>query len=150
MNDAYNLRRFVAAQDGVLDSVIEELTAGEKRGHWMWYIFPQIKGLGHSAVAQTFAISTRGEAEAYANHSILGPRLKICTQLVINVEERTIDEIFGHPDYLKFRSSMTLFMGLAPSKDTSIFKDALDKYFSGKPDELTLRILKTLCRESEL
>jgi uncharacterized protein (DUF1810 family) len=106
----------------------------------MWYIFPQIKGLGLSTVAQRFAISCRQEAEAYLEHAILGSRLRECTQLVINVEGRSMEQIFYYPDNLKFRSSMTLFMN--STTDNQIFKDALQKYFEGKPDQLTLGILK--------
>ena len=122
------------------EKVLHELGTGQKLGHWMWYIFPQIKGLGLSTVAQRFAISCRQEAEAYLEHAILGSRLRECTQLVINVEGRSIEQIFYYPDNLKFRSSMTLFMN--STTDNQIFKDALQKYFEGKPDQLTLGILK--------
>jgi uncharacterized protein (DUF1810 family) len=140
MSDIYNLQRFVEAQNQNYEKVLHELGTGQKLGHWMWYIFPQIKGLGLSTVAQRFAISCRQEAETYLEHAILGSRLRECTQLVINVEGRSIEQIFYYPDNLKFRSSMTLFMN--STTDNQIFKDALQKYFEGKPDQLTLGILK--------
>lgn len=140
MSDIYNLQRFVEAQNQVYEEVLHELGNGQKIGHWMWYIFPQVKGLGLTAKAQRFAISCQQEAEAYIEHSVLGARLRECTQLVINVEGRSVEQIFYYPDNLKFRSSMTLFMN--STKDNQIFKDALQKYFEGKPDELTLSILK--------
>lgn len=140
MSDIYNLQRFVEAQNQVYEKVLLELGSGQKIGHWMWYIFPQIKGLGVSTVAQRYAISCLHEAEAYIEHSVLGTRLRECTQLVINVEGRSAEQIFYYPDNLKFRSSMTLFMN--STKDNQIFKDALQKYFEGKPDQLTLGILK--------
>ena len=142
MDDTYNLRRFVDAQDRVIDQVLEELAAGEKRGHWMWFVFPQIQGLGQSAMAQEFSIKSKAEAQSYAAHEILGPRLKECTRLVIAVEGRSIKQIFDYPDYLKFRSSMTLFM--ACTADNALFKSAIDKYFDGKPDQSTLDILASL------
>lgn len=139
MSDPYNLERFVKAQNGVFERVCAELREGRKRSHWMWFIFPQIKGLGHSITAQEFALSSLQEAEAYLNHPILGPRLKQCTQLVNQIEGRTVDEIFGYPDNLKFRSSMTLFAQLA--NDNQLFREALEKYFDGEPDPLTLKRL---------
>jgi uncharacterized protein (DUF1810 family) len=134
--DPYNLSRFVKAQNPVFEQVCSELGGGHKRSHWMWFIFPQIKGLGHSYTAIEFAISSRAEAEAYLQHPILGPRLKHCTQLVLNIEGRTIEDIFGYPDNLKFRSSMTLFADV--TLDNRVFKDALQKYFGGEQDRLTL------------
>lgn len=139
MNDIYNLRRFVDAQSGVFDQVVSELTLGRKRSHWMWFIFPQIRGLGHSAMAERYAISSRAEAAAYTEHEILGPRLRQCTRLVIDVPGRSISEIFGYPDDLKFRSSMTLFHACAA--DNAIFGESLKKYFAGEPDAATLRLL---------
>lgn len=134
--DPYNLDRFVQAQDGVFDRVLKELRSGVKVGHWMWFIFPQIKGLGRSPISIEFAISSRDEARAYLQHSVLGPRLKECTQLVLLVEGRSAEEIFGSPDDMKFRSSMTLFAQVSPDDD--IFLRALQKYFGGVPDRLTL------------
>jgi len=140
MNEDYNLQRFVEAQDKVYEAVLDELRVGQKCGHWMWYIFPQVKGLGRSGMAQKFAITSQEEAEAYLEHPVLGSRLRECTQLVINVEGRSAEQIFYNPDSLKFRSCMTLFM--TATTDHNIFKDALLKYFEGKPDELTLDILR--------
>ena len=140
MRDEYNLQRFMGPQDQVYAAVLDELRAGEKRGHWMWYIFPQIKGLGHSVMAQKFAITSQEEAKAYLEHPVLGSRLRECTGLVINVEGRSAEEIFYYPDNLKFRSCMTLFMHTTSRND--IFQNALLKYFEGKPDQLTLDILR--------
>jgi uncharacterized protein (DUF1810 family) len=139
MTDDYNLQRFLEAQGYVYNAVLDELRAGKKSAHWMWYIFPQIKGLGHSGTAQKFAITSLEEAKAYLQHPVLGPRLRECTQLVLNMEGHSAEEIFGYPDNLKFRSCMTLFMTATP--DNKVFKDALLKYFDGKPDTLTLDIL---------
>jgi len=136
LKDPYNLQRFVEAQSSVFEQVISELRQGRKRGHWMWFIFPQIGGLGHSATAVRFAISSRQEAEAYLNHPILGPRLRECTRLLTLVEGRSIEEILGSPDDLKFRSSLTLFARVTP--DNRIFQDALDKFYGGEYDALTL------------
>ena len=137
--DPFNLQRFVDAQAQVIVDVLAELRDGRKRSHWMWFIFPQIAGLGSSPTAQHYAISSRKEAEAYFEHPLLGPRLRQCTELVNQVPNRTIEEIFGYPDNLKFRSSMTLFANVAPSEHT--FRAALDKYFSGQPDSATLALL---------
>jgi uncharacterized protein (DUF1810 family) len=139
VNDPYNLRRFVDAQDAVFEQVCAELRDGRKRGHWMWFIFPQIEGLGHSALARRFAISSREEAEAYLKHPVLGPRLRECSRLVTLVEKRSIDQIFGYPDDLKFRSSMTLFAHATP--ENQVFKDALQKYFAAEFDRSTLERL---------
>ena len=136
MNDPYDLQRFVDAQNAVFEQVCSELRAGCKQGHWMWFVFPQLKGLGHSWMASKFGISSRGEAEAYLGHSILGPRLRECTRLVNLGEGRSIEHIFGYPDHLKFRSSMTLFAHVASDKE--VFINALQKYFGGLPDGLTL------------
>jgi uncharacterized protein (DUF1810 family) len=138
-SDPHNLQRFVDAQAPVFEQVLAELRAGRKRTHWMWFIFPQIAGLGSSPMAQRYAISGRSEAEAYLQHSILGPRLTQCTRLVNDVLNRTIDEIFGYPDDLKFRSSITLFSAVAPGE--AVFRAALDKYFAGQPDSATLALL---------
>lgn len=140
MNETYNLQRFIDAQNRIYGEIINELQQGQKRGHWMWYIFPQIKGLARSPMAQEFSISSLEEARDYLKNPILGTRLRQCTQLVLNIENRNINQIFGHPDNLKFRSSMTLF--LHATKDNKIFKDALLKYCKGELDKLTLDILK--------
>jgi uncharacterized protein (DUF1810 family) len=139
MSNDYNLYRFRDAQERVYDTVLDELRAGRKSSHWIWFIFPQITGLGRSGIAQQFAIGSLNEAKAYLQHPVLGPRLSACTQLVLDVNGRSTEEIFGYPDHLKFRSCMTLF--LAATTDNAIFKDALLKYFDGKPDQLTLEIL---------
>ncbi|TPG78474.1 DUF1810 domain-containing protein [Pseudomonas arsenicoxydans] len=137
--DAFNLPRFVQAQDPVFEWVQEELNAGKKRRHWMWFIFPQFAGLGGSEMSRYFAIRSEKEAVAYLEHPLLGPRLCTCTQLVLNVKQRSITEIFGHPDDLKFHSSMTLFAQVAPDK--SLFHRALEQYFHGIPDDWTLSLL---------
>ena len=139
MNDLYNLQRFLSAQAPTYDTVLTELRSGTKASHWIWFIFPQIAGLGRSATAQQFAITSLDEAKAYLQHPVLGPRLRECTQLVLDVNGRSAEEIFGYPDYLKFRSCMTLFMSASP--DNMMFKDALDTYFDGQPDTLTLNLL---------
>jgi len=140
MGDPYNLQRFIEAQDPGYRKIIIELKTGQKYGHWMWYIFPQIEGLGESAMSRRYAIASRAEAEAYLEHPLLGLRLRECTQLVLNVEGHSIGHIFHYPDDLKFRSCMTLFEDA--SRDGDVFRDALLKYFGGIPDQLTLDILK--------
>jgi uncharacterized protein (DUF1810 family) len=135
--EVFDLRRFVEAQSAVIERVYEELRAGEKRSHWMWFIFPQIRGLGRSAMAEKYAISSREEAVAYGEHEILGGRLRECTRLVNEVEGRTAGEIFGFPDDLKFHSSTTLFA--ATAADPRVFAKALEKYFGGKRDGETMR-----------
>ena len=139
MNDLYNLQRFVDAQQQVITSVMAELKQGRKRGHWIWFIFPQLKGLGRSANSEFFGISSVQEAAAYLQHSVLGPRLRDCTQLVNAVERSSAEDIFGEIDAMKFRSSMTLFAKALP--DNQIFIDALTKYFEGKPDGVTIERL---------
>ena len=134
--DPYDLQRFVDAQSHCFTQVCRELSEGHKQSHWMWFIFPQLRGLGHSAMANRYAISSRNEAEAYLKNPILGSRLRHCTQLVMLVEGRSIDQIFEDPDHLKFRSSMTLFASTAI--ENTLFKDALQKYFAGKRDQLTI------------
>jgi uncharacterized protein (DUF1810 family) len=140
LNDPYHLQRFVDAQRAVFERVCAELSAGKKNGHWMWFIFPQLEGLGHSQTATRFAISSRQEAAAYLQHRVLGPRLRKCSRLVILLEGLSISEIFAHPDDKKFRSSMTLFANIA--SDNQVFTDALQKYFAGEPDRLTIERLK--------
>ena len=135
--DRYDLKRFEAAQEGVYARVCEELKAGEKRSHWMWFIFPQMRGLGRSPMAERFAIGSLEEARAYLGHAVLGGRLRECTELVNAVEGRTASEIFGFPDDLKFCSSMTLFAKAGDEKG-SPFEEALRKYFQGRMDKGTL------------
>lgn len=137
--DPYGLKRFVDAQNPCFERACSELRDGRKTGHWMWFIFPQIKGLGHSPLARKFAISSREEAAAYLRQSILGPRLRECTRLVNFTEGRSIEQIFGYPDDLKFRSCMTLFAHA--TADNQVFIDALQKYCGGRFDPLTLERL---------
>ena len=134
--DPYNLERFVEAQAIFYQQVLQELHAGKKTGHWMWFIFPQIRGLGYSPMAQRFAISGRAEAESYLQHPVLGPRLTECTRLINQLDGRSIEDILGNIDSLKFRSSMTLFAQVA--KNNQIFVEGITKYCSGEFDELTL------------
>lgn len=135
MTDHFNLERFVRAQDPVIEDVRSELRAGRKDSHWMWFIFPQVRGLGSSPTAEKYAIGSREEAEAYLAHPVLGPRLRECTELMNAVQDKSIGQILGYPDDLKFRSSMTLFSIVA--NDNGVFRKALDKYFNGEPDPLT-------------
>ena len=137
----YDLERFVDAQRPVYEEARAELRRGRKQSHWMWFIFPQIEGLGRSETARMYAISSREEAEAYLEHPVLGPRLRECTRLVNLVEGRSAEEVFGRPDDLKFRSSMTLFAHAA--SDNEVFMEALRKYFGGAFDPLTLERLRS-------
>jgi uncharacterized protein (DUF1810 family) len=140
--DGYDLERFVRAQEGVYEQACAELRAGRKRTHWMWFIFPQIKGLGSSEMAMRYAIASIEEAKAYLEHPVLGSRLRECTQTVLDVKGKTAEEIFGYPDNLKFHSSMTLFAQAAEiSEEDLVFSQALDKYFEGKEDAGTIERL---------
>ena len=130
------MQRFVDAQQPTYATALGELRAGRKRSHWMWFIFPQVAGLGRSTMAQEFALSSLDEAAAYLAHPLLGPRLRECTALVAGIEGRSIGEILSYPDDMKFRSSMTLFARAAPEEP--IFALCLQKYFAGEPDPLTL------------
>ncbi|SEH43382.1 Uncharacterized protein, DUF1810 family [Methylobacterium sp. 275MFSha3.1] len=141
MSDTYDLGRFVAAQEGVYGRALAELQAGDKRSHWMWFIFPQIAGLGASPMAQRYAIGSLAEAQAYAAHPVLGARLRACTAAVNAVAGRSAHAIFGSPDDLKFRSSVTLFARAVPEEP--VFADALARYFAGVPDPRTLAKLGT-------
>ena len=136
METDFDLERFVQAQAPVYATVLKELRAGHKRTHWMWFIFPQLDGLGHSEMARRYAIRSGDEAAAYLAHPVLGPRLRECATIVVSLDGHAVDEIFGHPDDLKFRSSMTLFADVAP--DEAVFQDCIDKYFDGEPDDETL------------
>ena len=136
VHDPFHLQRFVDAQAGVFDQALAELREGRKRSHWMWFIFPQIAGLGSSPMAQRFAISDPEEALTYLRHPLLGPRLRQCTEAVNQLSGLTVEEIFGYPDDLKFCSSITLFAAVDP--DEQIFRTALEKYFRGEPDPATL------------
>ena len=140
MTDPFDLERFVGAQSPVYERVLAELRRGRKQSHWMWFIFPQLAGLGHSAMAQRFAIASSEEAAAYLAHGVLGPRLRECTALVNGVEGRTISEILGSPDDLKFCSSMTLFAAVS---DETEFSSAIAKYYGGTRDRRTLDLLQS-------
>jgi len=139
MSDPYDLDRFVRAQDPVYQRVREELKAGRKQSHWMWFIFPQISGLGMSEMSRRYAIASLDEARAYLAHPVLGPRLREVTGLVNAVSGRTAHEIFSSPDDQKFRSEMTLFARAAT--DNAVFTEALRKYFSSAEDPRTLALL---------
>src|SRR6266700_5882941 len=132
MQDPFDLQRFVAAQQDVYQRACAELCNGLKRSHWMWFIFPQISGLGHSETSRKYAISCADEAAAYLRHPVLGPRLRECTRLALATEGRSIHQILGSPDDLKFHSCMTLFTRVAP--DEPLFGAALRKYFDGALD----------------
>jgi uncharacterized protein (DUF1810 family) len=137
--DPYNLGRFVAAQEPVFDRVCEELRRGRKESHWMWFVFPQLRGLGRSVLALRYAIASLAEAAAYLAHPVLGPRLRRCVALVNAVTSRSAGDIFGYPDDLKFHSSLTLFA--RSTADNADFAEALQKYFGGAFDPLTLDLL---------
>jgi uncharacterized protein (DUF1810 family) len=139
MSDPFDLERFTEAQRGSYDQALTELRAGQKRTHWMWFIFPQLAGLGSSAMAQRFAIGDLAEAQAYLAHPVLGPRLRACTEVVNQVRGRDVHQIFGAPDDLKFHSSMTLFAAAAPADPG--FDLALRTYFEGRGDPRTLDLL---------
>jgi uncharacterized protein (DUF1810 family) len=138
MDDPYRLERFTAAQDsnGTYQRAVAELRAGKKVSHWMWFVFPQIEGLGSSAISREFAISSLAEARAYLRHPVLGPRLKESAGVIAGTAGKSAEEIFGAVDALKLRSSMTLFAAAAP--DEPVFGEVLQKYFTGMPDEATL------------
>jgi uncharacterized protein (DUF1810 family) len=137
---AFDLERFVTAQAPVFATALAELQSGQKRGHWMWFIFPQLRGLGHSAMARHYGIGSLAEARAYLAHPLLGPRLVQCTRAALAIEGRSLHVIFGSPDDVKFRSSMTLF-ALAASEEDSVFRQALDRFCGGRADERTLALL---------
>ena len=138
MTDPFDLQRFVDAQAPIYAQVVAELRRGQKQSHWMWFVFPQLAGLGHSAMAQRFAIVSREEAVSYLGHAVLGSRLKECTALVRAVEGRTVREILGSPDDLKFQSSLTLLSAVSPDPE---FSAALAKFYGGRPDQRTLDLL---------
>jgi uncharacterized protein (DUF1810 family) len=134
--DPYDLQRFVDAQEHVYPTVLAELRHGRKRSHWIWFVFPQLRGLGSSATATRYGISSCDEARAYLSHVVLGPRLRECARLVAQIDGRSIEDIFGWPDYLKVRSSMTLFARC--SADNAEFVAVLDKFYGGEPDPVTV------------
>jgi uncharacterized protein (DUF1810 family) len=139
MTDPFELQRFIDAQAPVYTQVMSELRSGRKRSHWMWFIFPQIAGLGHSAMARRYAVASRDEAVAYLKHPILGPRLTECTRALCGIQGRSIEQILGSPDDIKFRSSMTLFEAVSGDP---VFRNALDKFCAGASDSATLAILE--------
>ncbi len=138
-DDPFDLRRFLDAQQGVYATALAELRAGAKRSHWIWFVFPQLRGLGHSATAQRFGISSLAEAQAYLAHPVLGGRLRECAAALLAVEGRSVHQILGFPDDLKVRSSMTLF---ARADADQVFLDILDKFYEGKQDPETLALLE--------
>jgi uncharacterized protein (DUF1810 family) len=138
--EVLHLDRFTAAQESIYDQVLTELRNGHKRSHWMWYIFPQLDGLGHSSTAKRYAIESVEEARRYLEHPVLGARLRECASALLDIEERTATEIFGYPDELKLRSSMTLFACI--SERDSVFVRVLDKFYQGRQDRKTLDLLK--------
>ncbi len=139
VDDPFNLERFVRAQESDYERALSEIRNGRKQSHWMWYIFPQIEGLGFSAMSQRYAIGSRAEAMAYLGHAVLGPRLRACVEELLRLGDRSANEIFGFPDDQKLRSCATLFASLSPPG--SVFHRLLDKYFQGEPDPATLRRL---------
>lgn len=138
-NDPFELVRFVDAQAGVYEAVLGELQGGRKETHWMWFVFPQMNGLGISSMARRYAINSKDEAEAFLRHHVLGPRLFECCHALLSVEGKSAREILGAPDDVKLRSAMTLFA--AVSKSGSVFEQVLDRFFDGMPDQRTLEIL---------
>ncbi len=138
-DDPFDLSRFLSAQEDVYPTALAELRAGQKRSHWMWFVFPQIEGLGHSSTAQYYAVKSMAEARAYLDHPVLGARLRECAAAVLAVEGRSASQIFGYPDDLKLRSSMTLFAVAA--EPGSVFARVVDKYFGGEQDPQTLRLI---------
>ncbi len=141
-DDPHDLARFTRAQDGVIAHVLAELRAGRKRTHWMWFVFPQVAGLGSSSASRTYAIKSLAEARDYLAHPVLGPRLRQCAEIVLAVEGRTAHAIFGDPDDLKLCSSMTLFAAVAEAD--SVFARVLAKYFGGRRDARTIEVLRAL------
>jgi uncharacterized protein (DUF1810 family) len=140
MDDPYDLHRFVQAQQDTYAQAVDELADGRKTSHWMWFVFPQLRGLGRSPMAIRFGIASLDEARAYLAHPLLGPRLKECVRLVLRIDGQSVHDIFGSPDDMKFRSCMTLFDLAAPQE--AIFAEALQKYFDGTPDDHTLALLR--------
>ena len=140
-DDPFDLKRFVKAQAPIFETALGELKAGQKRSHWMWFVFPQLRGLGRSSMAQFYGLGSLDEARAYLAHSLLGRRLNLCTETVLAIKERSLHAIFGAPDDMKFQSSMTLFARAAGDEE-SAFRRALDRYCQGRMDERTLALLE--------
>lgn len=139
--DPFDLQRFVTAQAGIYPQALSELRSGRKRSHWMWFVFPQIDGLGNSETARFYSIKSAQEAVAYLNHPTLAPRLAECCEAILGVPDKTARDLFGFPDDLKLRSSTTLFMAVSPPN--SVFSRVIDRYFDGCPDQRTLDLLGT-------
>ena len=144
-DDPFDLNRFVRAQEGVHDRALAELKGGRKRTHWMWYVFPQIDGLGHSPTTKYYSIKSTAEARHYLEHPVLGARLVECGEALLALKGRSVSEIFGYPDDLKLKSSMTLFAAVAGSP--SVFDRVLDNYFDGERDTRTLQLMRGPGRE---
>jgi len=142
MKDVYNLQRFIEAQEGVYEGACAELRRGRKTSHWMWFIFPQLRGLGSSSMAEYYGITSLAEAKSYLEHPLLGERLMKCSRIVTSIEGRSLREIFGSPDDMKFKSSMTLFAHAAA--ENSIFIEAISKFCDGKFDPLTLKAVSAM------
>lgn len=145
MSDAYDLRRFVDAQQGHYRAALGEIRAGQKRSHWMWYVFPQYRGLGFSATSVHFSINSLAEARAYLEHPVLGQRLRECATALLALDGRSARQIFGWPDELKLKSCMTLFARAAP--EDPVFERVLEKYYPGQRDEKTLELLQKDSRQ---
>ena len=141
-SDPYDLNRFISAQEGIYDRVLAELRGGLKRSHWMWFIFPQIDGLGHSLTTRHYAVKSVEEARRYLGHPVLGARLVECAEAILAVQGRSVSDIFGYPDDMKLQSSMTLFALVAGPR--SVFERVLEKYYQGKRDARTLQIVGNL------
>ena len=139
--DPYNLTRFTRAQESDYERALGEIRAGQKRSHWMWYVFPQVAGLGSSATSVRYAINSREEATAYLAHPVLGPRLLECAQALLRIDRRSALQIFGSPDDMKLRSSATLFASVSPER--SLFHQIIDQYFEGNADIRTIELMRT-------
>lgn len=138
-HDLHNLQRFLDAQERDYQTALAEITDGQKRSHWMWYIFPQYEGLGFSSTSRHYAIKSLEEAKAYLDHSILGPRLLECMDALLSINDKSARAIVGSPDDMKLKSSMTLFAHVSP--DGSVFEEVLDRYFDGQRDQKTLKLV---------
>ena len=138
--DPFNLNRFVEAQADIYDRALAEVKRGRKQSHWMWFIFPQLEGLGYSSTARFYAIKSKEEVLGYLSHPVLGPRLIECCHALLRVQNKSASDIFGYPDDLKLRSSVTLFAAVA--EPNSVFSQVLDRYFGSQPDQRTLELLK--------
>ena len=141
MENNYGLDRFVSAQDsgGIYEQALEELRQGSKRSHWMWFVFPQLAGLGQSSISRTYAITSLAEAQAYLHHPVLGPRLRECASTLATLQDRSAEQVFGGIDARKLHSSMTLFLRADPQEE--VFRSVLEQYFQGEPDRATERLL---------